>query len=96
MSATTLDFVKSVVSEMGDELGYPNLTDPTPETALFGGDDGIDSLSLVQLVAQLERVASEAFGKPIVLADGRAMSRRSSPFRTVGALADLLEERIDE
>jgi acyl carrier protein len=96
MTVEVLDLVKSVVSEMGQELGYSNLTDPSPDTVLFGGDAGIDSLSLVQLVAQLERTASEQFGKAIVLADSRAMSRRSSPFRTVGTLAELLQERIAE
>jgi acyl carrier protein len=96
MTVEVLDLVKSVVSEMGQELGYPNLADPSSDTAIFGGDAGIDSLSLVQLVAQLERSASEQFGKAIVLADSRAMSRRSSPFRTVGTLAELLQERIAE
>jgi acyl carrier protein len=96
MTVEVLDLVKSVVSEMGQELGYSNLANPSADTPIFGGDAGIDSLSLVQLVAQLERSASEQFGKAIVLADSRAMSRRSSPFRTVGTLAELLQERIAE
>jgi hypothetical protein len=32
----------------------------------------------------------------VVLADDRAMSRRNSPFRTVGTLAELLDERLAE
>jgi acyl carrier protein len=63
---------------------------------LFGGTEGIDSLALVQIVAELERAAEKRFGKRVVLADERAMSRRTSPFRTVGTLAELLQERLNE
>jgi len=35
-------------------------------------------------------------GKKVVLADERAMSRRNSPFRTVGTLGELLHERLGE
>ncbi len=76
------------------ELGYDELAKVTPETELFGGQSGIDSLTLVRIVAELERVAEQKFGKPVVLADERAMSRRNSPFRTVGTLAAFVAERL--
>jgi acyl carrier protein len=91
-----LDVVSTVVSDLAEELGYEQLREPTAESLLFGGEDGIDSLSLVRLVADVERLAERRFGKRIVLADDRAMSRRSSPFRTVGTLSELLEERLGE
>ena len=59
-----------------------------------GDDNGIDSLSLVRLVAALERAAEQQFGRRVVLADERAMSMRRSPFRTVATLAELLQERL--
>jgi len=89
-----LQLVLSTVSEEADEIGYDELRAPTAETPLFGGDAGVDSLSLVRLVAAIERAAEVRFGKNIVLADEKAMSMRHSPFRTAGALAELLFARL--
>lgn len=89
-----LQLVLTTVSQEADDLGYDELRAPTAETALFGGEGGVDSLSLVRLVAAIERAAEVRFGKNIVLADERAMSMRSSPFRTVGTLTNLLHQRL--
>lgn len=96
MSETTLRIVKSAVEELADELGYDELRHVTQETELFGGVNGIDSLSLVRLVAEIERETEARLGQRVLLADERAMSRRSSPFRTVGTLSELLEHRLEE
>jgi acyl carrier protein len=89
-----LQLVLATISREADDLGYDELRVPTAATALFGGEAGVDSLSLVRLVAAVERAAEIQFGKNIVLADEKAMSMRSSPFRTVGTLADLLQQRL--
>jgi acyl carrier protein len=94
--AIALEIVINVVQDMSGELAYPSLSKVRPETELFGGPDGIDSLSLVRIVAEVEREAEEKAGKRIVLADERAMSRRQSPFRSVTSLAELLAERLGE
>src|SRR5690349_3479864 len=96
MEVRTVEVVKSAVREMSDELGYESLRDASENTVLFGGEEGIDSLSLVRIVAEVERAAEETFAKRVVLADEQAMSRRKSPFRTVGSLAELLEERLTQ
>jgi len=96
MNGSAFEVIKSVVQEMSGELGYDSLVDLQPDTPLYGEATGIDSLSLVLIVAEVERAASDAFKKHVVLADERAMSRRSSPYRTLGTLAELLEERLAE
>ena len=53
---------------------------------IFGGKAALDSLGLVNFLADLEYRLSEEFGREIVLASERAMSRESSPFRDVPAL----------
>jgi acyl carrier protein len=89
-----LQLVLTTVSQEADDIGYEELRAPTAETPLFGGEAGVDSLSLVRLVAAVERAAQARFGKNIVLADESAMSMRHSPFRTAGTLADLLYDRL--
>jgi acyl carrier protein len=96
MNSDALQIVKSVVEGLSHELGYDVLHRVTADTPLFGGADSIDSLSLVRIVAEVERAAEEKMGKRVLLADERAMSRRNSPFRTVGTLAELLNERIGQ
>lgn len=90
------ELVKSTVEALSGELGYPSLREVSADTPLFGGQDGIDSLSLVRIVAEIERAAEQKLNKRVVLADERAMSRRNSPFRTVGTIAELLQERLEE
>lgn len=91
-----LDLVKATVEELNSELGYDHLSNVTADSDLFGGANGVDSLSLVRIIAEVERAASEEFGRPVVLADERAMSRRNSPYRTVGTIAELVRERLAE
>lgn len=89
-----LELVLETISSEADELGYAHLREPGPDTPLYGGESGIDSLSLVRLIVAVEAAAAGRFGRRVSLADERAMSMRSSPFRTAGTLAGLLAERL--
>lgn len=95
-SAQAFEVVRKAVVELAEDSGFPELLTAEESTPLFGGEGGIDSLSLVLLIAEIERRAEQKFGVSIVLADDRAMSRRSSPFRTVGTLTELLVERLGD
>ena len=94
MKDGSLELVVAVVAREAEDLGYEGLRRPVAETPLFGGGEGIDSLSLVRLVSAVERAAEREFGRRVVLADEKAMSMRHSPFRTVGTLAELLSQRL--
>jgi hypothetical protein len=59
---------------------------------LFGGDAPLDSLGLVNFLADLEYRLSEEFGCDVVLASELAMSRQRSPFRDVPALTEYVLE----
>ncbi len=64
--------------------------------AIFGAAGGLDSLGLVNFLADLEYRIAEVFGREIVLASERAMSRSQSPFRDVAALTDYIVELLHE
>jgi len=96
MKQKAYEVVAKAVAELAEDMGFPALLNPVESTPLFGGEDGIDSLSLVRLVADIERQAERELDRKVVLADERAMSRRNSPFRTVGTLGELLHERLGE
>lgn len=65
-------------------------------TKLFGGDGILDSLGLVSFIVSVEEVLEDKFDLSILLADDKAMSRRTSPFARISYLADYILEVINE
>ncbi len=63
---------------------------------IFGPGSALDSLGLVNFLADLEYRLAEEFDREIVLASERAMSRGRSPFRDVDALAAYVAELLAE
>ena len=68
----------------------PAPADASPETALFGPEGILDSLGLVALIVDVEDAIAERTGVAVTLGDDRAVSQRSSPFRTIGSLAEYI------
>lgn len=66
------------------------------DTILFGKDARLDSLGLVNLIVLVEENTLEKFDRSITLADERAMSQKSSPFRTVKTLAEYMQGLLME
>lgn len=72
------------------------LADPiSASTGLVGPQAALDSLGLVTLLVDLEQKIDEAFGCSLTLADERAMSQKSSPFRTVQSLSDYIAHLLE-
>lgn len=67
--------------------------DVSPEAPLFGAPSPLDSLGLVALLIDIEE-AFEREGHPIVLSDERALSQSRSPFRSIPALVDYIQQLI--
>ena len=83
-----LQLVLRRLAALGRELGKPELESADEQTRLFGEASSLDSIGLVTLIADLEEDLRRATGRDVVLADEKAMSRLTSPFRRVGLLAD--------
>lgn len=63
---------------------------------LYGRDGVLDSMGLVALVVAVEQIVEERTGVAVILADDKAMSQSSNPFRAVGVFADYLLRRYEE
>ena len=70
--------------------------DKSLETKLIGGNNKLDSLGLINLIVALEQNIEDEFDISLTLADERAMSKKHSPFRTIGSLADYIEILLKE
>lgn len=83
-----LAMVVAAVNETVSTEGLELSSRVTAETRLFGQDGLLDSMALVSLVLALEQAIGDRFGKTIALADEKALSQKSSPYRSVGTLAE--------
>lgn len=83
------------LAALGQELQKPALARADEQTRLFGEAAHLDSIGLVTLMADLEEDLFQALGRRVVLANEKALSRLTSPFRRVGLLADYLVEIIN-
>ena len=63
---------------------------------LFGGDGLLDSIGLVSFVVEVEEKLEDEYNISVVLADEKAMSRRTSPFAKISYLADYISEVVNE
>jgi hypothetical protein len=60
-----------------------------PDAAVFAPGSSLDSLGLVALLVDIEDALRDE-GVDVQLSDARAMSQRSSPFRSVPALVEYI------
>jgi acyl carrier protein len=67
-----------------------------PETQLLGSESVLGSIQLVNLILTIEREVEETFDVALTLADERALSMNTSPFRSIQALADYIGILITE
>ncbi len=64
-------------------------------TRLFGKSGLLDSRGLVSLVIAVEQEIEDRFDKTVELADEKALSRESSPYRTIETLADYAVSQME-
>jgi hypothetical protein len=89
------EIVKAEVAKFCIENDFPIDFSEERKTRLFGGGGPLDSLGLVSMVVQLEELVEEKTGKSIIIADEKAMSRRTSPFASLGLLSDYIFELLE-
>lgn len=82
------------VRMLAEDFEVTSLGTPSSESALYGEGGPLDSMALVNLIADVEEAVSEKFGASIALADEKAMSAKNSPFRSVASLTEAVIERM--
>ena len=92
--------VMNIVYESVDEVNENRPDKPaiikSPATILFGKKSTLDSLGLVSLIVTIEQKIEEQLGATITIADERAMSQASSPFKTIDSLMNYVAMLLDE
>ena len=84
----SLDIICAAIDELNaqiaDEGPDARLIEKAEATRLFGSDDGMDSLQLVNLIVAIENHIQDATGQSVVLMDESTMGLDNNPFETVG------------
>lgn len=96
MQAKIEKIIIVALEELNEGLENESLNDITKETKLYGANGTLDSLALVSLITDLEEKISDEFEKDIILADEKAMSQRTSPFRSVETLTNYIQKLLEE
>ncbi len=91
----SLALVLKRLRALGQELDRPSLLTADEQTRLFGDGAALDSMGLVTLISDLEEDIYRECGARVALADEKAMSRLTSPFRRVNLLADYIIEVVN-
>ena len=94
MSETGLDIIYAAIDRLNEQSDDREKIIKQPETRLFGGDGGIDSLDLVNLVVAIEHHIEDTTSNTVVLVDESTMALENNPFHSVATLADHLESLL--
>ena len=83
------------LKDLNEELENEAFLNPNSKTKLYGGNGAMDSLALVSFIADLEDKISDEFEKDIILADEKAMSAKTSPFRNIESLTSYIKSLLE-
>jgi D-alanine--poly(phosphoribitol) ligase subunit 2 len=95
---TTKNAIIEIIFKSIDEINQENETHIAKDvnTRLFGKESELDSLGLVNLITSIEEGIEELTGNYIPIADERAFSLESSPFKTIETLASYIEILLND
>jgi acyl carrier protein len=96
MTSKIEKIIVDLLIELSKEIENSQLENPTKETKLYGGNGVLDSFALVSFIIDLEEIISDEFDEDIVLADEKAMSQRTSPFRNVESLTAYIQKLLEK
>lgn len=86
--------VFSAIEETLIDLNIDYKVDKNTDFSLFGSNNIIDSIALVNILVATEEKIMNQFDEQITIASEKAFSQKSSPFKTFNTLALFVHEII--
>ena len=90
---TALKVVVSCLRDTLEQFGG-TATDINEDTVIVGQAAVLDSIGVVSLIVDIEQKLEMDHGVSVTLASEKAMSQKSSPFRSAGVLADRILSQL--
>lgn len=91
-----LKLIYDSIDEVNLDIEPADQVQKTEDTVIFGIDSSLDSIGLVNFITIIEQKIEDETGRFITIADERAMSMETSPFKTVSTLKEYIKMLIDE
>jgi acyl carrier protein len=88
--------IYQVIDETNAGLPPEGRLEKSTETVLFGRNGKLDSLGVVHFIVAVEDRLRDDLDISVTLADERAMSQKSSPFRSVATLAAYITQLTEQ
>lgn len=88
MPVSSQELVELAIDHINETDTQGVILDKSPDTILMSSDSSIDSLSLVRLLLEIERLAEEDYNISITVVDESVFEAEVSPFSTVGSLTE--------
>ena len=92
----TLQLIYEAIDEINQDTDSSKKIEKNEDTIIFGMESALDSIGLVNFITIIEQKLEEETGLFITIADERAMSMETSPFKTVGSLRTYIETLLSE
>lgn len=83
--------ISATIDELNMQRGPGEPLGKEPSAPLFAAGGPLDSLGLVNLIADLEGRVEAEFGQWVNLADEALFELEDSPFQSVGQLAEYID-----
>lgn len=84
------------IDEFNDQYEGTYKLEKKNDTILYGQKGKLDSLGLVNFIMITEQQIEDEFGISITIADEKAMSQKTSPFKSVETLSQYISTLIKE
>jgi acyl carrier protein len=89
-------WIYDVIDEINEDLVESDKISKTADAQIFGTGSSLDSMGLVNLITLIEQRIEDETGKFVSIADEKAMSMQSSPFRTVSSLKEYISNLLND
>jgi len=84
------------INEINETLDTPLQSELGSKCSIYEQSTGLDSMSLVSLIVNIEQRLEDEYGVGVILANEKSMSQRNSPFRNVEALTAHAQQLLEE
>ncbi len=91
-----LELIYEVIDEINLDLEPAAQIKKEEDSIIFGPESALDSMGLVNLITLIEQRIEEKTDQFIAIADERAMSMETSPFKSVKSLKEYIEVLLNE
>lgn len=89
-------WIFDAIDEINEDLDQSEQVQKEGDAQIFGTESSLDSMGLVNLITIIEQRIEDETGNFVSIADEKAMSMESSPFKTVKSLKEYITSLLND